>query len=118
MHGGALTGGSSREETYDGARIAARGIVVVTVNFRLGVLGWLAHPELSKESQFGVSGNYGLLDQIEALRWVRRNIRAFGGDPANVTIAGESSGGLNVMYLMAAPAARGLFSKRSRKART
>lgn len=111
MHGGALTGGSSREEIYDGSRLAARGIVVVTVNFRLGVLGWLAHPELSKESPLGVSGNYGLLDQIEALRWVQRNIGAFGGDPGNVTIAGESSGALNVMYLMAAPAARGLFSK-------
>lgn len=96
---------------YDGTRLAARGIVVVTVNFRLGVLGWLAHPELSKESPVGVSGNYGLLDQVEALQWVRLNIAAFGGDPANVTIAGESSGALNVMYLMAAPTARGLFSK-------
>jgi para-nitrobenzyl esterase len=111
IHGGALTGGSSREEMYDGARFAERGLVFVSVNCRLGVLGWLAHPELSAESPDRVSGNYGLLDEIEALGWVRRNIRAFGANPANVTIAGESSGGLTVMYLMAAPAARGLFSK-------
>jgi para-nitrobenzyl esterase len=111
IHGGALSGGSSREAVYDGARLASRGIVVVSINYRLGVLGYLAHPGLSAESPQGVSGNYGLLDQIEALRWVRRNIAAFGGDPANVTIAGESAGGLSVMYLMAAPAARGLFDK-------
>jgi para-nitrobenzyl esterase len=111
IHGGALTTGSSRDALYDGARLADRGIVVVSINYRLGVLGWLAHPELSKESPLAVSGNYGLLDQIEALQWVRRNIRAFGGDPANVTIAGESAGALSVMYLMASPVARGLFSK-------
>jgi para-nitrobenzyl esterase len=111
IYGGALVGGASREENYDGARLAARGIVVVSINYRLGVLGWLAHPELSKESPLGVSGNYGLLDQIEGLKWVRRNIHAFGGDPANVTIAGESAGALSVMYLMAAPPARGLFAK-------
>jgi para-nitrobenzyl esterase len=111
IHGGALTWGASREPIYDGARLAAQGIVIVSINCRLGVFGWLAHPELSAESPYGVSGNYGLLDQIEALRWVRHNIRSFGGDPSNVTIAGESSGALSVMYLMAAPAARGLFSK-------
>jgi para-nitrobenzyl esterase len=111
IHGGALSGGSSREGVYDGAALAARGIVVVTINYRLGVFGWLAHPELSKESPLGISGNYGLLDQIEALRWVQRNIRDFGGDPANVTIAGESAGGLSVMYLMTSPNARGLFAK-------
>jgi para-nitrobenzyl esterase len=111
IYGGALTSGAGREEMYNGARLAARGIVVVSINYRLGVFGWLAHPELSAESPKGISGNYGLLDQIEALRWVRRNIRAFGGDPANVTIAGESAGALSVMYLMAAPPARGLFAK-------
>ena len=111
IYGGALTSGASREELYDGAHLAARGVVVVSINYRLGVLGWLAHPELSAESPQGVSGNYGLLDQIEALRWVRRNIGAFGGDASNVTIAGESAGALSVMYLMAAPDARGLFSK-------
>jgi para-nitrobenzyl esterase len=111
IYGGALTAGASREAMYDGARLAAQGIVVVSINYRLGVFGWLAHPELSAESPTRVSGNYGLLDQIEALRWVRRNISAFGGNPSNVTIAGESAGALSVMYLMAAPPARGLFSK-------
>ncbi len=111
IHGGALLSGSSKEAIYDGARLAAHGIVVVSINYRLGVLGFLAHPELSAESPLGISGNYGLLDQIEALRWIKRNIGAFGGDPSKVTIAGESAGGLSVMYLMASPDARGLFSK-------
>ncbi len=111
IHGGALLGGSSKETLYDGAKMAARGVVVVTINYRLGVLGWLAHPELSAESSLNISGNYGLLDQIEALRWVKHNITAFGGDPSNVTIAGESAGGLSVMYLLASPEARGLFAK-------
>jgi para-nitrobenzyl esterase len=111
IHGGAFTAGSSKEVLYDGARLAAQGVVVVTINYRLGVLGYLAHPELSAESPLGVSGNYGLLDQIAALRWVRQNVAAFGGDPANVTIAGESSGGLSVVYLLASPEARGLFVK-------
>ncbi len=111
IHGGALWGGRSSETIYDGAKLAARGIILVSINYRLGVLGWLAHPELSAESPNNVSGNYGLLDQIAALQWVKRNIGAFGGDPDNVTIAGESAGGLSVMYLMAAPDARGLFAK-------
>jgi para-nitrobenzyl esterase len=111
IHGGALMTGSGRDALYNGTKLADQGIVVVSINYRLGVFGWLAHPELSHESPQGVSGNYGLLDQIEALQWVRRNIRAFGGDPSNVTIAGESAGALSVMYLMASPPARGLFSK-------
>jgi para-nitrobenzyl esterase len=111
IHGGSLTSGSSKEGIYDGARLTAQGIVVVSINYRLGVLGYLALPELSTESALSISGNYGLLDQIEALRWVQRNVGAFGGDPSNVTIAGESAGGLSVMYLMASPRARGLFSK-------
>ena len=111
IHGGALATGSSRDALYDGTRLAEQGILVVSINYRLGVLGWLAHPELSKESPVGVSGNYGLLDQIAALKWVKHNISAFGGDPANVTIAGESAGALSVMYLLAAPPARGLFAK-------
>jgi para-nitrobenzyl esterase len=111
IHGGSLAIGASREPMFDGTRLAARGIVVVSINYRLGVLGYLAHPDLSAESPHGVSGNYGLLDQIEALRWVRRNIGDFGGDPSNVTIAGESAGALSVIYLMTAPAARGLFAK-------
>lgn len=111
IYGGALWGGSSRDRLYDGARLAEHGVIVVSINYRLGVLGWLAHPQLSAESPQGISGNYGLLDQIAALRWVRRNITAFGGDPANVTIAGESAGALSVMYLMVSPEARGLFAK-------
>jgi para-nitrobenzyl esterase len=111
IHGGALATGSSKEALYDGARLAAHGIIVVSINYRLGILGYLALSELSAESPLGISGNYGLLDQIEALRWVRRNIAAFGGDAANVTIAGESAGGLSVMYLLASPDARDLFSK-------
>ena len=111
IHGGSLTAGSASEPMYDGAALAARGLVVVTINYRLGVLGYLAHPQLSEESEQGISGNYGLLDQIESLRWVQRNIEAFGGDPDNVTIAGESAGALSVMYLMASPPARGLFHK-------
>jgi len=111
IHGGSLTSGTSRSNGYNGVKLAKTGTVVVSINYRLGALGYLSHPELSKESPDGVSGNYGLLDQIAALRWVQRNIAAFGGDPANVTIVGESAGALSVMYLMASPPARGLFQK-------
>jgi para-nitrobenzyl esterase len=111
IHGGSLVSGSSSEPMYDGTKLAERGIIVVSINYRLGVLGYLAHPALSAESRRKSSGNYGLLDQIAALRWLKRNIAAFGGDAANVTIAGESAGALSVMYLMAAPEARGLFAK-------
>jgi len=111
IHGGALSGGSGSDTLYDGTRYAQRGVVVVSINYRMGPLGFLVHPALSAESRSNISGNYGLLDQILALQWVRKNIAAFGGDPANVTIAGESAGGLSVMYLMAAPNARGLFAK-------
>ena len=111
IHGGALSTGSGGEPMYDGSKLAERGLVVVTINYRMGILGFLAHPALSAESRRNVSGNYGLLDQIAALRWVKDNIAAFGGDAGNVTIAGESAGGLSVMYLMVAPEARGLFHK-------
>lgn len=111
IHGGALTTGSGSDRLYEGSNMAERGLVVVSINYRLGVLGYFAHPELSAESRQNISGNYGLLDQIAALRWVKMNIGAFGGDPNNVTIAGESAGGLSVMYLLAAPDARGLFAK-------
>ncbi|WP_296816747.1 carboxylesterase family protein [Brevundimonas sp.] len=111
IHGGALTTGASSEAMYDGAALAREGLVVVSINYRLGVLGYLAHPELSSESSRNISGNYGLQDQIAALRWVERNIAAFGGDPGQVTIAGESAGALSVMYLMASPEARGLFDR-------
>lgn len=111
IHGGALTSGSGSDRLYDGSNLAEQGLVVVSINYRLGVLGYFAHPELSAESHQNISGNYGLLDQIAALRWVKMNIGAFGGDANNVTIAGESAGGLSVMYLLAAPDARGLFAK-------
>ena len=111
IHGGALVSGSSREALYDGQHMAERGVIVVSINYRLGVLGWLAHPELSAQSPAHISGNYGLMDQIAALQWVRRNIAAFGGDPANVTIAGESAGALSVMYLLESPPAHGLFAR-------
>jgi para-nitrobenzyl esterase len=111
IHGGSLTGGAGSEAIFDGGQFARRGVVVVSINYRLGALGWLAHPELSAESSRKVSGNYGLLDQIEALRWVQRNIAAFGGDPGNVTIAGQSAGALSVTFLMASPDARGLFHR-------
>lgn len=111
IHGGALVTGSSKETLYDGVRLAREGVVVVSINYRLGVLGWLAHPDLSAESPAHISGNYGLMDQVRALQWVRDNIAAFGGDPDNVTIAGESAGGLSVLYLMTSPLAQGLFDR-------
>jgi para-nitrobenzyl esterase len=111
IHGGTLIWGSGHSPSYDGREFAKRGVVLVSINYRLGVLGYLAHPQLSLESPDGVSGNYGLLDQIAALRWVRRNIAAFGGDPRNVTIFGESAGALSTELLLASPRARGLFGK-------
>jgi len=111
IHGGALLGGSSSEPLYDGAKLARQGIVLVSINYRLGLLGYFAHPALSAESPQKLSGNYGLLDQIEALKWVRDNIAAFGGDPSQVTIAGESAGGLSAIAVMASPQARGLFQR-------
>lgn len=109
IHGGSLTSGVGSEPFYDGTAFAREGVVVVTINYRLGALGWMAHPALSAETPDNVSGNYGLMDQIAALEWVRDNISAFGGDPGRVTIAGESAGALSVMYLMVSPAAQGLF---------
>lgn len=109
IHGGSLISGAGNEAIYDGTRFAERGIVFVAINYRLGALGYLAHPELSAESDRGISGNYGLMDQIEALRWVQRNIKAFGGNPEQVTIAGQSAGALSVLFLMTSPEASGLF---------
>lgn len=109
IHGGGLTGGHGAEATYDGAALARRGVVVVTVNYRLGVLGYLAHPSLSAESEHKASGNYGILDQIAALQWVQRNIARFGGNPDRVTIFGESAGSWSVHHLVASPLAKGLF---------
>ncbi len=109
IHGGGLIGGWSHQRVYDGAALAGQGVVVVSLNYRLGPLGFFSHPALSAESKTGASGNYGLLDQIAALHWVQRNIAAFGGDPKQVTIFGESAGGTSVVTLCASPRARGLF---------
>ncbi len=111
IHGGGFTIGASSLPYYDGASLARRGAVVVTINYRLGVFGFYAHPLLSAESGEKVSGNYGLLDQIAALRWVRRNIASFGGDPGRVTVFGESAGSVSVCALMVCPLARGLFHR-------
>ncbi len=111
IHGGALTRGSGSLPLYDGSALARKGVVVVTVNYRLGPFGFLAHPALSAESDEGVSGNYGVLDQILALQWVRDNIANFGGDPDRVTIFGESAGSWSVNVLQASPLARGLFHR-------
>lgn len=111
LHGGSLRMGDAASAMYDGAALARKGVLVVTVNYRLGVLGYLAHPQLSAESPHAASGNYGLLDQIEALRWVREHIAAFGGDPGNVTVFGESAGALSAILLMSSPLASGLFHK-------
>lgn len=110
IHGGGLTLGWGHQRGYDGANLAKRGVVLVSVNYRLGALGFLAHPLLSAESG-GVSGNYGLRDQVAALEWVQRNIAAFGGDPGNVTIFGESAGGTSVHALVASPRTKGLFHR-------
>ncbi|MXX73941.1 MAG: carboxylesterase family protein [Holophagales bacterium] len=111
IHGGALTRGSGSLPLYDGTALARKGVVVVTVNYRLGAFGYLAHPGLSAESEHGASGNYGVLDQIFALQWVRDNIATFGGDPDRVTIFGESAGAWSVNVLQASPLARGLFQR-------
>jgi para-nitrobenzyl esterase len=108
IHGGGLTEDAGRN--YDGSKLAADGTVVVTINYRLGALGFLAHPALASRPG-GPAGNYGLMDQQAALRWVRDNIAQFGGDPHNVTIAGQSAGGLSVLAQMVSPGSRGLFQK-------
>ena len=111
IHGGALTRGSGARATYDGSNLVQKGIVLVTINYRLGVFGYFAHPELVSESPRDAAGNYGLLDQVRALEWVQDNIAAFGGDPNNVTIFGESAGSWSVNLLSASPLAKGLFHK-------
>ncbi|MDT7778108.1 MAG: para-nitrobenzyl esterase [Acidobacteriota bacterium] len=110
FYGGGFVAGSGDEPRYDGESMASKGIVAVTVNYRLGVLGFLAHPELTKESPHHASGDYGLLDQAAALRWVSQNIAAFGGDPKRVTIAGESAGSASVSAQMASPLSKDLIA--------
>jgi para-nitrobenzyl esterase len=111
IHGGGYYGGSAAQPSYDGANLAKHGAIIVTINYRLGVLGFFAHPELSAESPHKASGNQGIEDQIAALQWVRDNIAAFGGDSKRVTIFGNSAGGESVAQLMASPVAKGLFQR-------
>jgi para-nitrobenzyl esterase len=110
IYGGGFQQGSAANPVFDGARLAARGVVVVSVNYRVGIFGFMAHPELSAESPQHASGNYGLLDLVAGLQWVQRNAAAFGGDPENVTIFGQSAGAGAVTYLFASPMGRGLFA--------
>jgi para-nitrobenzyl esterase len=109
IYGGGFSSGSAACAVYDGEEMAKNGIVFVSINYRVGVLGFLVHPELSSESENRVSGNYGLLDQVAALKWISKNIEAFGGDPQKVTIAGQSAGSMSVCALVVSPLARGLF---------
>jgi para-nitrobenzyl esterase len=109
MYGGGNNEGSAAVPVYDGEQLAKKGLVVVTINYRLGVMGFFTHPELTKEAD--TSGNYGLLDQLAALHWVKSNIAAFGGDPARVTIAGQSAGAADTHSLVASPLAKGLFAR-------
>ena len=111
IYGGGFSSGGANVPIYDGEAMAKKGIVFVSINYRVGIFGFFAHPDLTKESGYNASGNYGLLDQVAALKWVQKNIAAFGGDPNNVTIAGQSAGSMSVNCLVASPLAKGLFSK-------
>jgi para-nitrobenzyl esterase len=111
IYGGGFTGGSGGQTWYDGENLAAKGPVIVTFNYRLGSLGFFAHPDLAKEAGHPGSGNYGMMDAIAMLQWVKRNIAAFGGDPGNVTVAGESAGAIMVGALVGSPQAKGLFTR-------
>lgn len=111
IYGGGLSSGSANCAIYDGEEMAKKGVVFISINYRVGVFGFMAHPDLSKESGYGASGNYGFLDQVAALKWIQKNIAAFGGDPNNVTIAGQSAGAFSVTALIASPLAKCLFHK-------
>ena len=111
LHGGSNRVGTGAQTAYDGTALASRGVILVTINYRLGVMGFFSHPELTAESPHHSSGNYGLLDQIAALQWVQQNIAAFGGDPTNVTLFGESAGSVDATTLMTSPLAGGLFRR-------
>jgi len=110
-YGGGFTGGSGSEPRYDGEALAKKGVIFVTYNYRLGALGFFAHPELAKESSHNTSGNYGVMDTIAALRWVQKNIAAFGGDPNRVTIDGESAGAIMIATMVGSPEGKGLFQR-------
>ena len=111
IYGGGLNSGSANCDIYDGEEMAKKGVVFVSINYRVGVMGFMAHPELSKESGYNSSGNYGFLDQMASLKWVQKNIAAFGGDPNNVTIAGQSAGAFSVNAMIASTLSKGLFHK-------
>jgi len=116
IYGGGFGAGAASEPRQDGQNLARKGVVVVSMNYRLTVFGFFSHAELAKESGHESSGNYGLLDQVAALEWVHKNIAGFGGDPTNVTIFGESAGSFSVSALMASPLAQGLFTAPSARA--
>lgn len=109
IHGGGFTTGSGNVPLYNGAALAAQGIIVVTFNYRLGIMGFMQHPDLMKES--GAGGEFGLLDQVQAIKWVKKNSRALGGDPDNITIAGQSAGGASVIAMLSTPLTEGLFNR-------
>src|SRR5882724_3223563 len=111
IYGGGFSSGGSACPIYDGEAMAKKGIVFVSINYRVGIFGFFAHPELTKESGYNASGNYAILDQLAALRWVKSNIAAFGGDAGNVTIAGQSAGSISVNILVASPLGKDLFQK-------
>jgi para-nitrobenzyl esterase len=111
IHGAGLTGGSGSEPRYNGEELSKKGAVVITINYRLGPFGWLAHPELTKESGQRASGNYGVMDAIAALKWVQKNANAFGGDTRRITIFGESAGAFLISGLVGSPEAKGLFER-------
>lgn len=111
LHGGGFSGGSASNEFTDGTKLMRHGVVVVTIEYRLGVLGFLAHPDLARETTGGSTGNYGLMDMLAAFRWVQANIAQFGGDPANVTAFGQSAGGMAISWLMTSQSAQGLFHR-------
>ena len=110
IHGGGFRVGSSSERLHHGDNLAKKGVVLVSFNYRLGIFGFMAHPELTKESGRNASGDYGLMDQLAALQWIKSNIAAFGGDPDRITIFGESAGSSSVSYMQATPLAKGLFT--------
>ena len=118
LHGGSNKAGSGAQSTYNGASLTARGVVLVTINYRLGVMGFFSHPELTARSPHHSSGNYGLLDQIAALQWVRNNIAQFGGDPQNVTLFGESAGAIDAAMLMTSPLADSTLPSRHLRKRS
>jgi para-nitrobenzyl esterase len=111
LHGGANTEGSGSIDSYNGEGLARKGVLMITVNYRLGVFGFFTHPELTKESDGRGAGNFALMDQMAALRWVKRNIAAFGGDPDRVTVAGQSAGASDIALLLRSPLAKGLFQR-------